>query len=34
MKKDREMALPAGERTGPAARRFAEFAVDWVGKNA
>ena len=28
------MALPAGERTGPAARRFAEFAVDWVGKNA
>ena len=28
------LALPAGERTGPAARRFAEFAVDWVGKNA
>ncbi|MBE6969056.1 MAG: LysR family transcriptional regulator [Ruminococcaceae bacterium] len=25
------LALPAGERTGPAARRFAEFAVDWVG---
>ena len=28
------LALPAGEHTGPAARRFAEFAVDWVGKNA
>ena len=27
------LALPAGECTGPAARRFAEFAVDWVGKN-
>ena len=27
------LALPAGERTGPAARRFAEFAADWVSKN-
>lgn len=27
------LALPAGGRTGPAARRFAEFAVAWVEKN-
>ncbi|MBQ2896554.1 MAG: LysR family transcriptional regulator [Oscillospiraceae bacterium] len=27
------LALPAGERTGPAARRFAEFAAEWVQKN-
>ena len=27
------LALPAGERTGPAARRFAEFAAGWVEKN-
>ena len=27
------LALPAGEQTGPAARRFAEFAADWGGKN-
>ena len=27
------LALPAGERTGPAARRFAEFAAEWVSKN-
>lgn len=24
------LAIPAGDRTGPAARRFAEFAVTWV----
>lgn len=28
------LALPAGERTGPAARRFAEFAADWVSRNS
>lgn len=27
------LALPAGEKTGPAARRFAEFAAEWVREN-
>ena len=28
------LAIPAGEKAGPAARRFAEFVKEWVGKTA
>ena len=28
------LAVPAGDRAGPATRRFAEFAREWVEKNA
>jgi len=27
------LAIPAGEKSGPATRRFAEFAAEWVKKN-
>lgn len=27
------MAIPAGDRAGPATRRFAQFAAEWVAKN-
>jgi len=26
------LALPAGNRTGPAAKRFTEFVSDWIRK--
>ena len=28
------LAVPAGDRAGPATRRFAEFVREWVEKNA